>query len=149
MQGEPGVSPTINKKAPDATGNVTLTAADVGAVAVSGGEMTGNLSVPAPSDSLHAANKGYVDTTAVSVTIPAAGWVGSGPYTQTVTVAGLTDGRRCMVYPAYGDDDAANLAMKEACGCVSYSKREGHNVVFTCLEDKPEVDIDVIVEVYV
>lgn len=95
------------------------------------------------------ASKEYVTTTDATATLTAAGWVGSGPYTQTVTVAALTDGRRCMVYPAYGDDDDANLPMKEACGCVSYSKREGQNLVFTCLEDKPGVDIDVIVEVYV
>lgn len=111
---------------PDEDGNVPLTAEAVGAV-----------------------NKEYVDTIEVSATLPAAGWGGSGPYTQTITVAGLTDGRRCMVYPAYGDDTAANLAMREACACVSYSKREGQNLTFTCLEDKPEVDIDVIVEVYV
>ena len=82
-------------------------------------------------------------------TIHASGWVGSGPYTQTVTVAGLTDGRRCMVYPAYGDDTAANIAMREACGCLSYAKQDGQNITFTCLEDKPESDIAVIVEVYV
>ena len=90
-----------------------------------------------------------MDTTEVSETLTAAGWVGSGPYTQTITVAALTDGRRCMVYPAYGDDDDANLTMKEACGCVSYSKRDGQNVVFTCLEDKPAVDISVQLELYV
>ncbi|MDD5882621.1 MAG: hypothetical protein PUD70_00870 [Firmicutes bacterium] len=112
---------------PDENGNVQLTAEAVGAV-----------------------NKEYVDTTVAAATLTAAGWVGSGPYTQTITVAGLTDGRRCMVYPAYDGDDAdANIAMEEACGCLSYSKREGQNVTFTCLEDKPEVDIDVIVEVYV
>lgn len=111
---------------PDENGNVPLTAEAVGAV-----------------------NKEYVDTTEAAATLPAAGWVGSGPYTQTVTVAALTDGRRCMVYPAYGDDDDANLPMKEACGCVSYSKREGQNITFTCLEDKPAVDIAVVVEVYV
>lgn len=155
--GEPGVSPTINQKAPDATGNVTLTAADVGALAVSGGDVTGEIRMNGqpisglndPTDDTQAARKGYVDTTAVSVTIPASGWTGSGPYTQTVTVAALTDGRRCMVYPAYGDDTAANLAMREACGCLSYTKREGQNLTFTCLEDKPGVDIAVIVEVYV
>ena len=54
-----------------------------------------------------------------------------------------------MVYPAYGDDTAANLAMREACGCISYAKRDGQNITFTCLEDKPETDIAVIVEVYV
>lgn len=111
---------------PDATGNVQLTAEAVGAV-----------------------NKEYVDTTEAAATLTAAGWVGSGPYTQTVTVAGLTDGRRCMVYPAYGDDTAANLAMRDACACVSYSKREGQNITFTCLEDKPAADIAVVVEVYV
>ena len=83
------------------------------------------------------------------LTLPASGWTGSGPYTQTIAVQGLTDGRRCMVYPAYGDDADANLAMQEACGCLSYTKRDGQNVTFTCLEDKPAVDIAVIVEVYV
>ena len=85
----------------------------------------------------------------LKITIPASGWAGSGPYTYTVKAFGLADRRRCMVYPAYGDDADANLAMREACGCLSYTKREGQNVTFTCFEDKPEVDIDVIVEVYV
>ena len=89
-------------------------------------------------------------TIAVTATLIAAGWVGdSAPFTQTITVEALTDGRRCVAYPAYGDDTAANLAMKEACGCVSYSKREGQNITFTCLEDKPAVDISVVVEAYV
>ena len=142
---------------PDSDGNVTLTAADVGALPDSGGDMTGAINMNGqpisglndPVEDTQAARKGYVDTTAVSVTIPAAGWAGSGPYTQTITVAGLTDGRRCRVYPAYGDDTAANLAMREACGCLSYAKREGQHVTFTCLEDKPETDIAVIVEAYV
>lgn len=86
-------------------------------------------------------------------TLTVSGWTGSGPYTgpftQTIVVQGLTDGRRCMVYPAYGDDADANIAMREACGCLSYTKREGQTITVTCLEDKPEVDIDVIVEVYV
>lgn len=95
------------------------------------------------------ASKEYVTTTAVSVTLPASGWTGSGPYTQTIAVQGLTDGRRCMVYPAYGDDTAANLAIREACGCISYARRSGNSVVFTCLEDKPEVDVSIIAEMYV
>lgn len=85
----------------------------------------------------------------LKITIPASGWSGSGPYTYTAKAFGLADRRRCMVYPAYGDDTAANLAMREACGCLSYTKRNGQNITFTCLEDKPEVDIAVIVEVYV
>lgn len=101
---------------------------------------------------VEADESGNVDltTTEVFVTIPASGWVGdSAPFTQTVTVAELVDGRRVMVYPVYGDDVATNLAMREACACISYTKRDGQNVTFTCLEDKPAVDIDVIAEVYV
>ena len=133
----------------DESGNVILNASDVSAVPTAGGTMTGNLSVPAPSSAGHAVNKEYVDTTAATATLTAGGWVGSGPYTQTIAVQGLTDGRRCMVYPAYGDDTAANLAMREACGCISYARRSGNSVVFTCLEDKPEVDVSIIAEMYV
>lgn len=85
----------------------------------------------------------------LNITIPASGWAGSGPYTYSAKAFGLADRRRCMVYPAYGDDAAANLPMKEACGCVSYSKREGQIITFVCLEDKPAVDISVQLELYV
>lgn len=147
--GSDGKSVTVCGVAPDENGNVALTAGDVGAVPASGGTMTGNLSLPAPSEVAHAVNKAYVDTTAVSLSLPASGWVGSGPYTQTIAVQGLTDGRRAMVYPAYGDDLDTNLAMREACACVSYAKRSGSNVTITCLEDKPAVDVSIIVEMYV
>ena len=95
------------------------------------------------------ASKEYVKTTAVQVTLTASGWTGSGRYTQIITVDGLTDERRAMVYPEYSDDTDANIAMREACGCVSYAKRDGSNLTFVCLDDKPAVDITVTVEVYV
>lgn len=135
-----------------------LTAADVGALPASGGDMEGPINMNGqpisglnpPTEATQAANKGYVDTTTVSLSLPDSGWVGdSAPYTQTIAVDGLTDGRRVSVYPAYGDDIDANLAMRKACGCLSYAKRDGQNVTFTCLEDKPAVDIGVIAEVYV
>lgn len=148
---------SVSGVSPDETGNVTLTAADVGALASSGGDMTGPINMNGqpitglnpPTEATQAANKGYVDTTAVSLSIPASGWEGSGPYTQTVTVEGLTDGRQIEVHPAYGDDIDANLAMRQACGFLSYAKRSGQNVTFTCLDDKPAVDIGVIAKLYV
>lgn len=85
-----------------------------------------------------------------TILLPASGWVGaSAPYTQTVTAAGLADGRRIMVYPVYGENTASNIAMKEACSSVSYAKRDGAGITFVCLEDKPDVDITVAAEVYV
>lgn len=90
------------------------------------------------------------NTASVNLSLPASDWVGdSAPYTQTVTVEGLTDGRQIEVHPAYSDDIDANLAMRQACGFLSYAKRNGQNVTFTCLEDKPAVDIGVIAKLYV
>lgn len=116
-----GTVNTVCGKIPDDAGNVALVPADVG-----------------------------VDTVSVSATLTAAGWVGgSAPYTQTIQVAGLTDGKRARAYPVYGDDTDANLALKEACGMVSFASRSGSSMTFTCLEEKPSVDIPVTVEVYV
>ena len=123
-----------------------------------GGNMMGALNmngyrlfgISNPTDWNHAANKGYVDTVIVPKTLTASGWVGdSAPYTQTVAVDGLTDGRRAMVYPAYGEDPDANLALAKACAMVSFASRDGDTITITCLEDKPGVDIPVMVEAYV
>lgn len=84
-----------------------------------------------------------------SFSVNASEWGDTAPYTQTVCVPGLRDNQKIRVYPSYGDDTDANITMHEACACVSYAKRYGQNVTFTCLEDKPSVDINIIAEVYV
>ena len=57
----------------------------------------------------------------------------------------------CKTVSAAGSNPAPTSRgrMREACGCLSYTKRDGQDVTFTCLEDKPAVDIAVIVEAYV
>ena len=92
---------------------------------------------------------GAVSTVSVSATLTVAGWSASAPYTQSVTVSGLTDAKRAMAYPVYGSNTATNLALKEACGMVSFASRSGSTLTFTCLEDKPTVNIPITVEVYV
>lgn len=124
-----------------------------GAIAMGGNKVTG---LGTPSDNADAANKSYVDTSltsvktvSVSATLTVAGWTGSAPYVQSVTITGLTDAKKAMAYPVYGSGTATNLALKEACGMVSFASRSGSTLTFTCLEDKPTVDIPVTVEVYV
>ena len=151
-------------KEPNSNGNVELEAENVGALPSAGGLMTGNIvmnshqikALGAPTDSADAATKGFVDTAlsnaktiAKTATLTAAGWSASAPYTQSVTVSGLTDTKRVMAYPVYGSNTATNLALKEACGMVSFASRSGSTLTFTCLEDKPTVDIPITVEVYV
>lgn len=124
-----------------------------GAIAMSGNKVTG---LGTPEEDTDAANKSYVDTSmtsvktvSVSATLTVAGWTGSAPYVQSVTITGLTDAKKAMAYPVYGSGTTTNLALKEACGMVSFASRSGSTLTFTCLEDKPTVDIPVTVEVYV
>lgn len=124
-----------------------------GEIVMSGNKVTG---LGAPEADTDAANKSYVDTSltsvktvSVSATLTVAGWTGSAPYVQSVTITGLTDAKKAMAYPVYGSGTATNLALKEACGMVSFASRSGSTLTFTCLEDKPTVDIPVTVEVYV
>lgn len=163
LDGTGAVSKVCGKE-PNSNGNVELEAENVGALPSAGGLMTGNIAMNshqikvlgAPTDSADAATKGYVDTAlsnaktiAKTATLTAAGWSASAPYTQSVTVSGLTDTKRAMAYPVYGSNTATNLALKEACGMVSFASRSGSTLTFTCLEDKPTVNIPITVEVYV
>lgn len=163
LDGTGAVSKVCGKE-PNSNGNVELEAENVGALPSAGGLMTGNIVMNshqikvlgAPTDSADAATKGYVDTAlsnaktvAKTATLTAAGWSASAPYTQSVTVSGLTDTKRAMAYPVYGSNTATNLALKEACGMVSFASRSGSTLTFTCLEDKPTVNIPITVEVYV
>ena len=163
LDGTGAVSKVCGKE-PNSNGNVELEAENVGALPSVGGLMTGDIvmnshqikALGAPTDSADAATKGYVDTAlsnaktiARTATLTAAGWSASAPYTQSVTVSGLTDTKRAMAYPVYGSNTATNLALKEACGMVSFASRSGSVLTFTCLEDKPTVNIPITVEVYV
>jgi hypothetical protein len=81
---------SVNAKTPDGTGNVTLAAADVGALTqttgdgrylqLGGGTLTGDLVLPgsSPSTSLSAATKAYVDAGDSAVTTAAASVGASG-----------------------------------------------------------------------
>lgn len=109
----------------------------------SGDTMTGNLDMGG-----HAITNVKLTQT-VTATLTVAGWTGSAPYVQSVAITGLTDAKKAMAYPVYGSDTADNIALKEACGMVSFASRDGSTMTFTCLEDKPTVAIPIMVEVYV
>lgn len=165
-----GAVSTVCGVAPNSSGNVNLSASDVGALAASGGEVTGDIvvngtidmrahritSLADPVSVDDAVHKDYVDTAlngvktvSASATLTVAGWTGSAPYAQSVTIEGMTDAKKAMAYPVYGSDTPANIALKEACGMVSFASRDGSVMTFTCLEDKPTVSIPITVEVYV
>ena len=95
------------------------------------------------------ASKNYVKTSSLYASLTASGWSGSGPYTQTIAVAALTDDRKAMIYVNTPDDAEEEAFLNEQAAKVSSCKRSGDQLTFRCLEEKPETDIPIVVEVYV
>ena len=119
-------------------------------VSKSGDSMTGHLSLPDPTEAAHGANKAYVDgkRKLFQASIPSEGWAGDlPPYTQTVGVTGLRESDAPHITAVYGDDLETALSQKDAWAMVSRAKAGENSVVFTCLEEKPTVEIPIQVEV--
>ena len=162
-----GAVSTVAGVSPDAAGNVTLTATDVGALSASGGDMTGEINMNGqpisglhePTEDTQAARKGYVaaakadakaytdskrKTWAATITTT---WSGSGPYTQSVTVSGILASDMPHITPIYSSDNATALAQKEAWACVSKAVTAANSITFACFEDKPATAIPIQIEV--
>lgn len=82
-----------------------------------------------------------------NITLSKNGWGEIAPYTQSVTVFGLADKRKHIVTAKPTGTNEQRLSMLEACACVSFAERDGQTLTFTCLEEKPAVDIFATVEV--
>ena len=76
----------------------------------------------------------------VLVSLPASGWSGSAPYTQTVSVSGMTaDWVPGIPTAVLGSsvDVTALLAATEALGCIKMITSAAGTLTFTAPEDKP------------
>lgn len=136
-----------------ATGKAIQEAKDLAEKALpkSGGVMTGALSVIAPTEADHAASKEYVDSKhlVMQVNVPASGWKesGVGGYTQGITVADIlgTD------TPHYGAVLSGTIedkiAQREAFAMIDDLDTANSVITLTCLEEKPEIDLTIQLEV--
>lgn len=82
----------------------------------------------------------------VLVSLPASGWSGSAPYTQTVSVSGMTadwvPGVPSLAF--YGTVDVTELITKtEALGCIKMITSSDGTLTFTAPEDKPDRSINI------
>ena len=80
----------------------------------------------------------------VLVSLPASGWSGSAPYTQTVSVSGMTEdwvpGVPSLAF--YGNVDVTELITKtEALGCIKMITSADGTLTFTAPENKPGVSL--------
>lgn len=138
-----------------AAGNAETNAKDA-SLPKAGGTMTGDISMggnavkglKAPSSGSDAATKDYVDGKRAAYTaVLGTGWTGSGPYTQTVAVAGILDSDMPHIMPVYDAANATAIAQKEAWSCVSKAEAAAGGIKFTCFEDKPGAEIPLQIEV--
>ena len=82
----------------------------------------------------------------VLVSLPASGWSGSAPYTQTVSVSGMTADWVPGVpsLALYGTVDVTELITKtEALGCIKMITSADGTLTFTAPEDKPDRSINI------
>ena len=80
----------------------------------------------------------------VLVSLPASGWSGSAPYTQTVSVEGMTaDWVPGIPTAVLGSsvDVSALLTATEALGCIKMIVSAAGTLTFTAPEDKPGVSL--------
>lgn len=87
----------------------------------------------------------YVFTT----TLPASGWAGSVPYTQTVNIVGMTAAMNPHVdlIPAAGNSPTTDE--EDAFACLTGGTTVDGAVMFECRDDKPITDITVRLEVHI
>jgi hypothetical protein len=122
-----------------------------------GGNITGNIDMGAkrivnlgnPISDTDAVNKKFVETKHFfrTVSLPASGWSGSGPYTQAVTVDGVLKTDEPHWGLVRSGDAAARIAQKEAFSVIDDLDTADGSVTFTCDEEKPEVDLSIQLEV--
>lgn len=75
------------------------------------------------------------------------GWKGNGPYTQDVEVAGILATDMPHVGPVYDENAETAAAQKEAWGYVDMGIAYNGKITFTCMEEKPETEIPIQIEV--
>ena len=120
------------------------------ALARTGGNMTGHMTVLTPTGEANPATKKYVDDTVANthmtatVTLTASGWSSTAPYTQKVNLSGIlaTD------HPHFGVIYSGNWeAEKEAFAMVDDLDTAAGSLTFTCYEEKPGVNLTIQLEV--
>lgn len=95
-------------------------------------------------------NIGAANAAAYTITLPANGWSSAAPYTQTVTVDGIKETDEWPILDVNMTnvtDGDTGTALIEAFGLVGRAKTNEGSITVFCYEEKPTVDLPVILKV--
>lgn len=71
-------------------------------------------------------------------------WSGSSaPFTQTISIAGMTAASLVIVSPVYSTTNTTAIAQKEAWNLISNIETGTGNIVVTCFGEKPVTSIPI------
>ena len=117
-----------------------------GGVDMGGNQITGLGTPSSPGD---AVTKGYVDSMRFfgEVVLTVGGWSASAPYRQTVSLDSISGSDTPHYGVVYSGVLQTDMARKEAFAKVDDMDAYDGYMVFTCFEEKPEVDIPLQIEV--
>lgn len=76
-----------------------------------------------------------------------AAWTGTGPYTQSLALAGILSTDTPHVGPVYDANAETALEQLESWNKVSYARAGDGEITFTCLEEKPDTAVPIQIEV--
>lgn len=101
------------------------------------------------ADNAQATADGKAQKVTFTVAVPASGWTGTNaPYTQTVAVQGITENDNPHYGIVYSSDYDTKVSEKESFAYVDDLDTAKDSVTFTCLEEKPTVDMTIQMEVF-
>lgn len=93
---------------------------------------------------------GVITTTKVDLTCTAlaANWVGaSAPYTQTISVAGLTSSLNPVIDVVISSTVLTGLEEQKQWGYITKATTGTNSITLSCYKDKPTIDLNIIIEV--
>lgn len=83
-----------------------------------------------------------------TVTLPTSNWQGdTAPYTQTVSILGVTSDIVPIIAPSYSDTIETALEQRSEWSKITKAVSDTNSIIFKCYEDKPAVNLTAIVKV--
>ena len=130
-EGQDGYSPTVSFT--NITGGRTMS------VVTGSGTVT--------TDIMDGVTSLSTDKVDLSCTLLASGWSNSVPYTQTVSVNGITASLNPRIDISISSTVETGIAEETAWGYITKATTATNSITFYCYQNKPTVDLNVMIEV--